>query len=338
MKGGRVKFLVTGATGFIGSNLAARLSDANHDVFGVDNFSNYYAPELKELRLKNLLRPREIQIARLDLTDLVHTQELVADIKPDFIIHLAAQPGVRTPLGNSFQYIQNNLSAYGNILQTAVELEIPNFIYASSSSVYGNSTQIPYSESDLTVRPISIYGATKLANEILTTPYVLGSKTRARGLRFFTVYGPWGRPDMAYFRIINSILNKGKFNKFGDGNVKRDFTYIDDITHGIEKLAIKLSSKENGYSDVVNIGGGKPHSLNDLIDTTSELLGSELTISMLGKNPNDTAFTCADVTKFQEITGTTPKVSLEEGISETIKWATRQDIYPHLQKWVESTN
>lgn len=290
------------------------------------------------MRHKELIQSRSFEIIKIDLTDIFKTQELVSAYKPEVIVHLAAQPGVRTPIGQSYQYIQNNLSAYGNILQSAVQFEVPGFLYASSSSVYGNSKNLPYSEHDTTIRPISIYGATKLANEILTQPFIAGSKTRARGMRFFTVYGPWGRPDMAYFRIINSIINGETFHKFGNGKVKRDFTFIDDITEGIEKLAIDLLNQSESFSDVVNIGGGSPHSLNDLIETISKILGKSIEISKEVSNPNDAEFTCADVNLLQNITGLIPKVSLQKGIQETVKWAKRPDISRHLSEWVNSTN
>ena len=333
-----VRYLITGAAGFIGSNLSSRLLNANQEVLGIDNFSSYYSPKLKEMRYREVSNSKRFEIINIDLTDLLKTQEIVSNFKPQVIIHLAAQPGVRTPLGQSYQYIRNNLSAYGNILQSAVQFKVPGFLYASSSSVYGNSKNLPYSENDKSIRPISIYGATKLANEILTQPFIAGSQTRARGMRFFTVYGPWGRPDMAYFRIINSIINGETFHKFGNGKLKRDFTFVDDITEGIEKLAIDLLNQNEGFSDVVNIGGGSPHSLNDLIETTSEILGRRIDISKENSNPNDTEYTCADVDLLQNITGITPKISLQKGIAETVKWAKRPDITKYLSEWVNSTN
>ena len=208
-----MKYLVTGAAGFIGSNLSARLAKSGNEVLGVDNFSPYYSPKFKELRVANLLTPVGIEVKKIDLSDISAVVEIVREFRPTVIIHLAAQPGVRTPLGKSYQYVQNNLVAFANVLQTAIEESVPDFLYASSSSVYGNSLESPYREDNLNIRPISIYGATKFANEILTPAFVSGSKTRARGLRFFTVYGPWGRPDMAYFRIIDSILNGAEFKK-----------------------------------------------------------------------------------------------------------------------------
>lgn len=333
-----MKYLITGAAGFVGSNLSARISRSGHAVLGIDNFSPYYSPELKKERVNNLLTPLGIEVRNMNLSDLDAFQSIVREFKPDVIVHLAAQPGVRTPLGKSYQYIQNNVVAFSNVLQTAIEEEISEFLYASSSSVYGNSENIPYREDDKTIRPISIYGATKLSNEILTPAFINGSKTRARGMRFFTVYGPWGRPDMAYFRIINSILNGTEFTKFGGGEVKRDFTYIDDITAAIEKLALELGSHPSGYSDIVNIGGGKPHSLNDLIKVISSELESLPNLTESKSNPNDTSYTNADTSLLRNLTGATPLIDLETGVSNTISWAKQNGIKDRLTDWINSTN
>jgi UDP-glucuronate 4-epimerase len=333
-----VKFLVTGAAGFIGSNLSATLARSGFDVIGIDNFSPYYSPKLKECRVDKILTPNGILVERIDLSDLGSTQAIVNSFRPDFIIHLAAQPGVRTPLRNSDQYIQNNLVAYSNVLQVAVEAEVPNFLYASSSSVYGNSTTLPYKENDSSIKPISIYGATKLANEILAPAYISGSKTKARGMRFFTVYGPWGRPDMAYFRLIDSALNGSEFKKFGAGEVKRDFTFVDDITAMIESLALQLNTLPYSYSDVVNIGGGNPYSLNDLIEMISGQIDSRVAISQYEGNPNDTKYTSADTTNLLTLTGKKPEIDLRAGVTKTIEWASQLGIREHLSGWTRSTN
>jgi UDP-glucuronate 4-epimerase len=333
-----VRYLVTGASGFVGSHLSARLSMTGNTVIGIDNFSSYYSPQLKELRVSKLLSPLGVEVRAIDLADLESFHTLVRKYKPETIIHLAAQPGVRTPLGKSYQYIQNNIVAFSNVLQTAIEERIPEFLYASSSSVYGNSLNIPYREDDLTIRPISIYGATKLANEVLTPAFISGSDTRARGMRFFTVYGPWGRPDMAYLRLINSVLNGTEFQKFGGGEVRRDFTYIDDITSAIQKLSDELATRPAGYSDVVNIGGGKPHSLNDLIEVISKQLASNPNLKEFESNPNDTSYTNADISRLMEYTNSIPEVDLENGVKATISWAMQKEIKDNLSQWINSTN
>jgi UDP-glucuronate 4-epimerase len=333
-----MKILVTGAAGFVGSHLSSLLAEEGNEVHGIDNLSPYYAPDLKKLRLVRLLEPKNIRFLNFDLLDGETLRRFLKKNNYESVIHLAAQPGVRTPLNRSNEYIENNVQAFTNVLQLVTELEVPHFLYASSSSVYGNSKKIPYSETSEDIHPVSIYGATKRANELLTPAYVRESKTRARGLRFFTVYGPWGRPDMAYFRLINSGINKTEFTRFGDGHVKRDFTYISDITNQISGLLNELKSRERGFSDIVNIGGGNPHSLNDLIESVNSGLGSNIQILNSGINPNDTLYTCADVSLQKSLTGYVPKVSLGIGIEETINWARNKDIYTELGRWIKSTN
>ena len=333
-----MKILVTGAAGFVGSHLSSLLREEGNTVHGIDNLSSYYAPDLKNLRIEKLLNPANVQFTNLNLVEKSALRNFLDKNNFDSVIHLAAQPGVRTPLNRSSEYIENNIQAFTNVLQLVTELEVPNFLYASSSSVYGNSKEIPYSESSEDIHPVSIYGATKRANEILAPTYARGSSTRARGLRFFTVYGPWGRPDMAYFRLINSGINKTEFTRFGDGHVKRDFTYISDITHQISGLHQELQSHEKGFSDIVNIGGGNPHSLNDLIESVISKLGSDIHVLTSDMNPNDTLYTCADVSLQNSLTGFVPKVSLSEGIKETIEWASSSDISLNMDRWVKSTN
>ena len=333
-----MKILITGAAGFVGSHLSSLLAEEGNEVHGIDNLSPYYAPDLKKHRLARLLEPKNIKFLNFDLLDGETLRQFLKKNNYESVIHLAAQPGVRTPLNRSNEYIENNVQAFTNVLQLVTELEVPHFLYASSSSVYGNSKNIPYSETSEDIHPVSIYGATKRANELLAPAYVRESKTRARGLRFFTVYGPWGRPDMAYFRLINSGINKTEFTRFGDGNVKRDFTYISDITNQISGLLNELKSRERGFSDIVNIGGGNPHSLNDLIESVNSQLGSNIQILNSGMNPNDTLYTCADVSLQKSLTGFIPKVSLEIGIEETINWAKNKDIYTELGRWINSTN
>lgn len=335
---GFMKILVTGAAGFVGSHLSSLLREEGNTVHGIDNLSSYYSPDLKNLRIEKLLNPANVQFTNLNLVDKSMLRDFLDKNNFDSVIHLAAQPGVRTPLNRSSEYIENNIQAFTNVLQLVTELGIPNFLYASSSSVYGNSKEIPYSESSEDIHPVSIYGATKRANEVLAPTYVRGSSTRARGLRFFTVYGPWGRPDMAYFRLINSGINKTEFTRFGDGHVKRDFTYISDITQQISGLHKELQSQQKGFSDIVNIGGGNPHSLNDLIESVNSNLGSKIHVLTSDMNPNDTLYTCADVSLQNSLTGFVPKVSLSEGIKETIEWASSGDISLNLDRWVKSTN
>ena len=332
-----MKFLVTGAAGFIGANLSARLKNSGFDVLGVDNFSPYYSQDLKESRSIEFLVKNQIEFKRLDICDMKSIHSIVTSFKPQTIIHLAAQPGVRIPLKNSDQYIQNNLVAYSNILQISVETKVPNFLYASSSSVYGNAIELPYREDNLSIAPLSVYGATKLCNEVLAKAFVSMSATKARGMRFFTVYGPWGRPDMAYFRIIDAALNGSEFTRFGNGHVKRDFTYVDDVSSMIVSLALQLNDCSPGYSDVVNIGGGQPYSLNDLIQIIANQTSSKINVSEVADNPSDIQITSADVTRMLGLIGRIPEVKLELGIENTIRWAKQSGISEHLSKWIDST-
>jgi UDP-glucuronate 4-epimerase len=332
-----MKYLVTGASGFIGFHLTAQLISEGHEVLGIDNFNDYYSPELKLLRAKELSNRFQANILDLDLYSKSSTANLVSDFQPDSIVHLAAQPGIRLPLSKSDSYIRNNIVAFSNILETAVQNEIPNFLYASSSSVYGNSLQHPFSESENVLKPISLYGSTKLCNEILAAPYVANSHTRARGMRFFTVYGPWGRPDMAYLRLAASALTDSTFKLFGDGQVKRDFTYVGDIVEMIIALSKELSTHSVGVSDVVNIGGGNPHSMSDLIHGIEEKIGKSIDITYEQSNKSDTKFTCADTTLLRQLTGFAPEVNLSEGLNHVLSWATKNEIKESLLAWTKST-
>ena len=332
-----MKYLVTGASGFIGFHLTAQLISEGHEVLGVDNFNDYYAPELKLLRAKELSNRFQVNILDLDLYSKSLTANLVSEFQPDSIIHLAAQPGIRLPLSKSDYYIRNNIVAFSNIIESAVQNEVSNFLYASSSSVYGNSTQIPFSETEVGLKPISLYGSTKLCNEILAASYVANSHTRARGMRFFTVYGPWGRPDMAYLRLATSALTGSTFNLFGDGQVKRDFTYVGDIVEMISALNKELSTHSVGVSDVVNIGGGNPHSMSDLIRGIEEKIGKSIDIKYEHSNKSDTNFTCADTTLLRQLTGFAPEVNLSEGIDQVLNWATNPVVSSRLLEWTSST-
>jgi UDP-glucuronate 4-epimerase len=333
-----VKYLVTGAAGFIGSHLSQLLLEREHEVVALDNFNEYYSSEFKRKRINEILEPLGLSVRNVDLCVKDSVNQLIRKERPDVVVHLAGQPGVRTPLEQSHLYVESNLVAFCNVLEACTANEVPNFLYASSSSVYGDSLQLPYSEGNRNLAPVSIYGATKLAGEILAPSYVRGSKTKTRGMRFFTVYGPWGRPDMAYFRLINSGLNQMRFDKFGDGNIKRDFTYISDITNMILRLSLELVRREDGFSDIVNIGGGNPHSLNDLIEAVEKILEVTILVDAREQNSNDSKITCADTTKLEALTGSKPQIDLETGLSETVKWA--KSIIPasELDKWIRSTN
>ncbi len=328
--------LVTGCAGFIGSNIAAKALELGFDVIGIDNLNNYYDPELKNIRVTNLMKNTKFQFIKGDINDSQLLERIGNQHEVSNLYHLAAQAGVRISPDHYSKYIEANLSGFTNVLNFAVDKKIPNFIYASSSSVYGNAQDLAFNESSTLTNPTSYYGSTKLFNENIASVMVRGSSTRARGLRFFTVYGEMGRPDMAYFRIANSILNGKQFNLFGDGEVRRDFTYVSDITNATLELGNELSTRKQGYSDIVNIGGGKPYSMNELILEISKQLGRNLDVSMTAANANDVAVTRADTSRLNELIGFTPQVSVQEGISRFLEWAKKAEVKDKLNDWVNS--
>ena len=331
-----MKYLVTGAAGFIGSHLCHKLTTEGNEVIAIDNFSDYYDVNLKKLRVENLLTPLEVKVLGVDISDKNAIDELIASSKPEVVINLAAQAGVRLPPDQIHKYVNSNLVGFSNVLQSTVNNKIPYFLYASSSSVYGDQASIPYTESEQNLRPNSFYGATKLANELLTPTLVKNSATIARGLRFFTVYGPWGRPDMAYFRMIANVVSGSEFNFFGDGSVERDFTYIDDAVNSVIGLSKELEKKNPGYSDVVNLGGGRPLSMNYLLENINKISKAEVKFNRQSSNSNDAKKTMSDSSYIQSLIGSKPETRLEDGIDKTYHWALQFDISVQLNNWVKS--
>jgi UDP-glucuronate 4-epimerase len=330
-----MQFLITGAAGFIGSSLCHKLAKEGNKVIAIDNFSNYYDVGLKNNRVKELLAPLNIDVINLDIVDDVKFDDLVSKSKPDVVINLAAQAGVRLPLKETDKYVNSNLVGFSNVLRSTVNNKVPYFLYASSSSVYGDKAAIPYTESEQNLHPNSFYGATKLANELLTPTLIQNSSTAARGLRFFTVYGPWGRPDMAYFRMIANVVSGAEFNFFGDGSVERDFTFIDDAVNSVMALTTELQKRKPGYSDVVNLGGGRPLSMNYLLQTVSSISKNEVKFNRLKSNSNDAKKTMSDSKYIESLIGSKPNIKLEDGIAKTIDWAMRGDISSNLNDWVK---
>ena len=331
-----MKTIVTGAAGFIGSYLCHKLAKEGNDIIAIDNFSNYYDVDLKNKRVEALLKPLNIEVINLDITDDIKFNNLVSESMPDVVINLAAQAGVRLPLNETDKYVSNNLVGFSNVLRSTVNNKVPLFLYASSSSIYGDRAAIPYVESEQNLHPTSFYGATKLANELLTPTLIQNSSTTARGLRFFTVYGPWGRPDMAYFRMIANVISGAEFNFFGDGSVERDFTFIDDAVNSISALTTELQKRKPGYSDVVNLGGGRPLSMNYLLQTVSSISKNEVKFNRLNSNTNDAKKTMSDSKYIESLIGSKPSTKLEDGIAKTIEWAMRKDISSNLNNWVKS--
>jgi UDP-glucuronate 4-epimerase len=331
-----MQYLITGAAGFIGSSLCHKLAKEGNKIIAIDNFSNYYDVELKNNRVKELLEPLNIEVVNLDIVDDAKFDDLVIKSKPDVVINFAAQAGVRLPLKETDKYVNSNLVGFSNVLRSTVNNRVPHFLYASSSSVYGDKAAIPYVESEQNLHPNSFYGATKLANELFTPTLVQNSSTAARGLRFFTVYGPWGRPDMAYFRMIANVISGAEFNFFGDGSVERDFTFVDDAVNSVMALTSELQKRKPGYSDVVNLGGGRPLSMNYLLQTVSSISKNEVKFNRLNSNSNDAKKTMSDSKYIESLIGSKPNTKLEDGIAKTIEWAMRKDISSNLNNWVKS--
>jgi UDP-glucuronate 4-epimerase len=331
-----MKYLVTGAAGFIGSHLCKKLATEGNEIVAIDNFSDYYDVNLKKLRVDESLTPLQVKVLSVDISDKSAIDELIASSKPEVVINLAAQAGVRLPTDQIHNYVNSNLVGFSNVLQSTVSNKVPYFLYASSSSVYGDQAAIPYTESEQNLHPNSFYGATKLANELLTPTLIKGSSTIARGLRFFTVYGPWGRPDMAYFRMIANVVSGSEFNFFGDGSVERDFTYIDDAVNSVIELSKELDKRKPGYSDVVNLGGGRPLSMNYLLENINKISKAEVKFNRQSSNANDAKKTMSDSKYIQSLIGSKPETKLEDGINKTYQWALQSDISAQLNNWVKS--
>lgn len=329
--------IVTGAAGFIGAHVAQSLADSGENVIGVDNFNDYYSKVMKQQRVAELLSPSGVEVLDLDLADNKATEHLIANVEPKLVMHFAAQAGVRIPQESVNKYVQSNLIAFSNVLTQCVRHEVADLLYASSSSVYGNSKFFPLSENDLGIRPVSFYGATKRSNEIMAPTLIRNSATRSRGLRYFTVYGPWGRPDMAYLRLINSALNGHSFNLLGDGLASRDFTYIDDVVASTTHLYKELTSRSPGFSDVVNVGGGNPYSMDQMITEVSDQIGQKIKINYLDMHGNDVLGTKASTDYIYSLTGTFPTKTLREGLRSVIKWASSPVIRQQLNGWIQST-
>lgn len=316
-----MKAIVTGSSGFIGSILCEALLNLGWDVLGLDNHSNYYSTKLKQTRLNKLLPHRNFRFLKFDITHSSELNGLFAKFKPDSVFHLAAQAGVRIPAAELQKYVSSNLVGFSSVLQATVLNEVKNFVYASSSSVYGDSTQIPYSEAELLLKPNSFYGATKLTNEILASSLIPGTATRARALRLFTVYGPQGRPDMAYYKIIKCLLKGEVFDLYGDGQVSRDLTYVRDVVSNIILLERELVNHDVGFYDVVNMGGGNPITMLKLIETCEEICNLKLSINFLEKSKLDSLVTNSNSSYLKSLIGKIQFTSHEEGLNETVKWS-----------------
>ncbi|MDT0295768.1 NAD-dependent epimerase [Mesonia ostreae] len=329
------KILVTGAAGFIGFHLCQQLLEMGYAVVGLDNLNNYYDVSLKFDRLSALGIAKQeasyynqictseefpnFEFIQLKLEDRVHVPHLFEKHTFDKVCNLAAQAGVRYSIENPEVYADSNISGFLNLLECMRHNKVNKLVYASSSSVYGNNKKVPFSESDNVDEPISVYAATKKSNELLAHTYSHLYRIQCIGLRFFTVYGPWGRPDMALFLFTDAILKDKPIKVFNHGSLSRDFTYIDDIITGVINT-LKKDLPENSLHGVYNIGNSSPVQLMDFIGAIEKETGKKAKKEMLPMQPGDVATTYADVSKLKKDFNYAPNTSVKEGISEFVKW------------------
>ncbi len=328
MKDKRYKILVTGAAGFIGYHLSKRLLEMNQTVIGIDNLNDYYDVNLKLARL-NLLKPfNKFTFHKMDLVDKEALHSLFAESKFDIVVNLAAQAGVRYSITNPDAYINSNVIGFFNVLEACRHYPVKHLVYASSSSVYGSNKKIPYSTKDKTDNPVSLYAATKKSNELMAYAYSKLYDIPTTGLRFFTVYGPMGRPDMAYFDFTNKMIKGEKIRIFNYGNMKRDFTYIDDIVTGVVNVMSKVPDKneDNVPYMLYNIGNNKPENLMYFVSALEKCLINEGLIDkpaekeLLPMQPGDVYQTYADVDDLIQDFGFKPETILEEGLTRFVRW------------------
>ena len=312
--------LVTGAAGFIGAHVAARLRHAGHHVVGCDNFNDYYDPALKTARVAALLTPLGVSCEPVELANADAVRGIFGSVRPEIVVHLAAQAGVRYSITHPEPYFQSNLVAFGNILEGVRHGGVEHLVYASSSSVYGDRADPPFRESEPTESPVSLYAATKKANELMAHSYSHLYELRMTGLRFFTVYGPWGRPDMAYFSFAERIAAGDALPVFAGGHLQRDFTYIDDIVEGVVRLALSESLSSQLQHEVFNIGNHQPVTVLEFIRLLSKHMGTQPRMNFLPMQPGDVPMTCADTQKLRSRVGFEPSTTLDAGLERFVAW------------------
>tara|TARA_B100001559_G_scaffold314169_1_gene314185 strand:+ start:2711 stop:3715 length:1005 start_codon:yes stop_codon:yes gene_type:complete len=328
-----MKILITGSAGFIGSELAIKLLHRGDEVIGIDNHNDYYDPQLKEDRLSRHLSNKKYTHFRLDISDSESIENIFKKYKFDVVVNLAAQAGVRYSIENPKSYINSNLLGFANILEGCRHGQVDHLVYASSSSVYGKNKKMPFSTHDNVDHPISLYGATKKANELMSHAYSELYNLSCTGLRFFTVYGPWGRPDMAMMKFTKAILSGEKLPVFNYGKHKRDFTYIDDIIEGIIRVVDKPAEKEANWDSfapdpsssqapwrIYNIGNNSPVELLDYIKAIENSLGASARKELLPIQPGDVPDTFADVDDLVKDFNYKPSTSIEMGVEKFIRW------------------
>lgn len=314
--------LITGAAGFIGYHLAKRLLIGGYRVSGVDSMNDYYDPALKRARLAELTGFERFSFTEGDLAENELVERLFADTKPDVVVHLAAQAGVRYSIENPRAYIESNIVGFFNVLEAVRRNPVSHFLYASSSSVYGNRDKTPFSVEDRVDQPVSLYAATKKSDELFAYTYSHLYGVPATGLRFFTVYGPFGRPDMAYFKFTKAILEGREIDVFNNGNMLRDFTYIDDVTSCIETMLFSPPRPDETGAPcaVYNIGNNNPVKLIDFIRAIESALGKTARIHYLPMQAGDVEKTYADISSTQRDFGFSPKTQITDGLQQFANW------------------
>ncbi|WP_174848315.1 NAD-dependent epimerase [Yersinia artesiana] len=328
-----MKILVTGSAGFIGSALVLRLLDRGETVIGIDNHNDYYDPAIKEARLARHINHPNYTHLRVDLADRLAIQDCFAAHKPQRVVNLAAQAGVRYSIDNPLAYIDSNILGFAHILEGCRHNAVEHLVYASSSSVYGANTTVPFSVHQNVNHPLSLYAATKRSNELMAHTYSHLYGLPTTGLRFFTVYGPWGRPDMALFKFTKAILAGESIQVFNHGKHRRDFTYIDDIVEGIIRVLDKTAQKDDEWNSnipdpatskapwrIYNIGNNKSEELMDYITALEKKLDKKAKKELLPLQPGDVADTYANIDDLVENFNYTPKVEIEEGIGYFVDW------------------
>ena len=328
-----MKILVTGSAGFIGSMLSLKLLERGNEVIGVDNHNEYYDPKIKEARLEKLEKYSTYKHYRVDLSDQKNLEDVFKNNKPQKVVNLAAQAGVRYSIKNPLAYINSNIVGFAHILENCRQNKVEHLVYASTSSVYGANTKTPFSEHDSVNHPLSVYAASKKSNELMAHAYSHIYQLPTTGLRFFTVYGPWGRPDMALFKFTKAILEEKPIDVFNHGKHTRDFTFIDDIVEGVIKtLDSTATTNVNWKSDlpdpasskapwcIYNIGNNKPVQLMDYIEALEKILGKKAKINFLALQQGDVLDTHADIDDIKKKFSYKPTTSIIDGITKFVKW------------------
>jgi UDP-glucuronate 4-epimerase len=325
------KILITGAAGFIGFHLSQKLLKEGYEIYGIDNLNDYYDPALKQARLVQL-QVSNFKFQRLDLQNYDGLTRVFTDFQPDIVINLAAQAGVRYSLENPRSYIESNLDGFFNILEASRQHGVQNFIYASSSSVYGNNEKSPFAETDNVDHPVSLYAATKKSNELIAHTYSHLYKMTTVGLRFFTVYGPWGRPDMAYYFFTKAILEGKQIQLFNQGLNLRDYTYIDDIVESINRMLKGFDSLQptgeidqytaikSPYYHLFNIGGSNPVPVLGFVEILESALGKKAIKELVGFQAGDVFSTEADTKSLEKFINFKPSITLTQGLTHFVEW------------------